>query len=87
MPLEPRTTLEDFHWRGITCRLALTRNHRVVGWTLIRLRSSIPCARPYRLRPMACAHMALRRKSCKPPEVFSRSLLPGPTERCAHPNT
>lgn len=46
MQPEPNRTLHTFTWRGITCRVTLTRNHRIDGWTLIILRVIAPEAAP-----------------------------------------
>jgi len=35
MPTKPSTSFLTFCWRGVASRVAVTRNHRIEGWTLI----------------------------------------------------
>lgn len=39
MPLSRKTTYDTLIWRGITCRVTTTLDHRIKGWTVITLRA------------------------------------------------
>ncbi|MBX9862390.1 MAG: hypothetical protein K2Y42_06510 [Hyphomicrobium sp.] len=39
MPRSSKAIYETLIWRGITCRVCTTRDHRIDGWTVITLRA------------------------------------------------
>ncbi|CFX05228.1 conserved protein of unknown function [Candidatus Filomicrobium marinum] len=42
MQPKPARELVTFTWRSVTARISVIRNHRIDGWTLIRIRVTNP---------------------------------------------
>lgn len=46
MQPRPVKTVETLAWRGVTCRVTVTQNHRIEGWTLLEIAVVSPSGAP-----------------------------------------
>lgn len=49
--MRPNTGISTFTWRGISCRVSITRDYRIQGWTVLDIRVVSPAGAPIPFAP------------------------------------